>query len=103
MPHTTADDPKRYRDESEAKVWIEREPMKRFKKYLQNKNILNSELEAQLEAELDSDIKEAVQRAEALARSEEYSNPLSMFGLFVCGNALSPQSAKGRIALLLAV
>jgi pyruvate dehydrogenase E1 component alpha subunit len=78
-PHTTADDPKRYRTEDEYKLWNTREPLKRFRKYIESKGLLNAEMEAALEAELDVTIKQAIQRAEAIAKSEEANNPLSMF------------------------
>jgi pyruvate dehydrogenase E1 component alpha subunit len=78
-PHTTADDPKRYRTEEEYKLWNNREPLKRMRKFLEGKNLLNTEQEAALEAEIDASIKQAMQRAEAIAKSEEASNPLTMF------------------------
>jgi len=78
-PHTTADDPRRYRTEEEYKLWDSREPLKRFRKYLASKNLLSEEQEARLEAQIDNEIKEAVKRAEAQAKSDELSNPLSMF------------------------
>lgn len=33
-PHTTADDPKRYRSDEECQLWTKREPLSRFHKYL---------------------------------------------------------------------
>jgi pyruvate dehydrogenase E1 component alpha subunit len=78
-PHTTADDPKRYRSDEESKKWHQREPLLRFAKYLEAKGIMNVEDRAKIEAEIDVEIKAAVQRAEALAKSEELSDPLIMF------------------------
>jgi pyruvate dehydrogenase E1 component alpha subunit len=77
-PHTTADDPKRYRSDAECATWNAKEPLKRFKKYLINKGIWTEEEDAALEKALDAEIKAAAQSADALAKSE-YSNPLSMF------------------------
>jgi pyruvate dehydrogenase E1 component alpha subunit len=37
--HTTADDPTKYRDEEEVKPWLNREPLKRFKIYLEQRGL----------------------------------------------------------------
>jgi pyruvate dehydrogenase E1 component alpha subunit len=63
--HTTADDPTKYRDEAEVKAWEAREPLPRFRRYLEDKGILDAAGEAALEAEVDTEIREAVERAEA--------------------------------------
>ncbi len=39
-PHTTADDPDRYRSRSEVEEWERREPIRRFRLYLEKKGIL---------------------------------------------------------------
>ncbi len=78
-PHTTADDPKRYRSDDESKKWHQREPLLRFAKYLAAKGIMNEEQRIQIDAELDAEIKAAVAKAEELAKSEELSDPLHMF------------------------
>ena len=41
--HTTADDPKVYRNDEEVKVWESRCPIKRFETYLANKGILDAD------------------------------------------------------------
>ncbi|MEM5786341.1 MAG: pyruvate dehydrogenase (acetyl-transferring) E1 component subunit alpha [Syntrophobacteraceae bacterium] len=38
--HTTADDPKKYRDEQEVRDWEKRDPIPRFEKYLTHKGML---------------------------------------------------------------
>jgi pyruvate dehydrogenase E1 component alpha subunit len=63
--HTTADDPTKYRDEAEVKAWEAREPLPRFRRYLEGKGILDAAGEAALEAEVDAEIRGAVERAEA--------------------------------------
>lgn len=78
-PHTTADDPKRYRSDDECTLWTKREPMARFKKYLLSKGVYTEKELTALEEELDIEIKAAVAKAEELAQSPEYMNPLSMF------------------------
>jgi TPP-dependent pyruvate/acetoin dehydrogenase alpha subunit len=78
-PHTTADDPKRYRSDDECKLWTSREPLVRFKKYLGKKGVYSDKQFADLEEELDMTIKAAVKNAEAMVKVGEMANPLSMF------------------------
>jgi pyruvate dehydrogenase E1 component alpha subunit len=78
-PHTTADDPKRYRSEKEDELWAKREPISRFAKYLENKNILSAKERQAMEQEIDDEIKAAVERALTMAKSAELNNPLSIF------------------------
>ena len=78
-PHTTADDPKRYRSEEETKTWLAREPLARFKTYLLQKGVMSEKEFVALEEELDAIIKASVVKAEAMAQSEELANPLAMF------------------------
>jgi TPP-dependent pyruvate/acetoin dehydrogenase alpha subunit len=77
-PHTTADDPKRYRSEEEALTWQKREPLARFARYLEEKGALSASERAMMEEEVDSEIKAAVKLSEELAKTEEILNPLSM-------------------------
>lgn len=63
--HTTADDPTKYRSEDEVKAWEAKEPLPRFRRYLQQKGLVDERIEAALEAEVDAQIREAVERAEA--------------------------------------
>jgi pyruvate dehydrogenase E1 component alpha subunit len=78
-PHTTADDPKRYRSEEETQVWREREPLARFANYLETKGALSAAERALMEEEVDGEIKAAVKLTEEMAKSEELLNPLNMF------------------------
>jgi pyruvate dehydrogenase E1 component alpha subunit len=78
-PHTTADDPKRYRSEADSQLWREREPLARFASYLEKKGALSASERALMEEEIDAEIKLAVQRTEEMAKSEELLNPLNMF------------------------
>jgi pyruvate dehydrogenase E1 component alpha subunit len=63
--HTTADDPRKYRDEAEVTAWEAREPLPRFRRYLQDRGVLDAAGEAALEAEVETEIRSAVERAEA--------------------------------------
>jgi pyruvate dehydrogenase E1 component alpha subunit len=59
--HTTADDPTKYRSDEEVKAWERKDPLTRFRGYLEKKNLL----EANLEAQIDEEIARAVQAFEA--------------------------------------
>lgn len=78
-PHTTADDPKRYRTDEECQLWTKREPLARFKKYLANKGVMKEKDFEAMEEEVDAVIKASIVRIEEMAKGEELSNPLSMF------------------------
>ena len=97
-PHTTADDPKRYRSEEEQKLWGTREPLLRFKKYLESKKILNDGENDKLEEEIDAQIKTAMQKVEALTSSEKLTNPLAMFDYLYAEMPLSLQAQRKELA-----
>jgi pyruvate dehydrogenase E1 component alpha subunit len=63
--HTTADDPTKYRADDEVKRWEAKEPLPRFRRYLERKGILDESGHAALEAEVEAEIREAIERAEA--------------------------------------
>ncbi|MFW6048303.1 MAG: pyruvate dehydrogenase (acetyl-transferring) E1 component subunit alpha [Candidatus Natronoplasma sp.] len=73
--HTTADDPTKYRTEEELKKWEDREPLKRFRAYLQDKGIWSENWEKELENRANEKIDEAVQAAESI----EDPKPEEMF------------------------
>lgn len=77
MMHTTADDPKRYRQEEEVEQWKKRDPITRFQKYLKDKGLLTDQKIEELESEIKSEIQAAVEQAEELVK--KYSDPLHMF------------------------
>ena len=64
MMHTTADDPKKYRSEDEVKLWWDREPIARFRRYLEGKGIWNGTMQAELENEIRQAIEAAVKEFE---------------------------------------
>ena len=75
-PHSTADDPKKYQDPAEVKLWEAREPLPRFRRYLQAKGVVDDALHARFEAEVDAEVRDAVERAEARMKA---ARPESMF------------------------
>jgi pyruvate dehydrogenase E1 component subunit alpha len=75
-PHSTADDPKKYQDPAEVKLWEAREPLLRLRRYLQAKGVVDDALHARFEAEVDAEVRDAVERAEARMKA---ALPESMF------------------------
>ena len=69
--HTTADDPTKYRSEAEVAMWEQKDPLTRFRAYLEKRNLL----EEGLEKAVDDEIAEAIRRFE----SAPPADPLTMF------------------------
>ncbi len=65
MMHTTADDPKRYRSDEEVAEWQGREPLIRFRSYLEAKGYWDEQHQAALDEEVRGEIEAAVQEFEA--------------------------------------
>ncbi|MCV7064717.1 pyruvate dehydrogenase (acetyl-transferring) E1 component subunit alpha [Mycolicibacterium farcinogenes] len=49
-PHTTSDDPTRYRSADEVGEWLARDPIARYRTYLQNAGVLDDRLEQRVTA-----------------------------------------------------
>jgi pyruvate dehydrogenase E1 component alpha subunit len=69
--HTTADDPTKYRSEAEVAMWEQKDPLTRFRAYLEKRNLLEEGLEPQI----DGEIAAAIARFEATPAPD----PLTMF------------------------
>ncbi len=63
-PHTTADDPTRYRDEAESRDWEDRDPLLRIRRLLTKAGGWTEEWQADLETSASQVIEEAVEWAE---------------------------------------
>src|SRR6266516_3451228 len=50
--HTTADDPTKYRSEEEVKAWEQKDPLTRFRVYLEKKKLLDVTVEDQVDEEI---------------------------------------------------
>ena len=60
-PHSTSDDPSRYRDETITAEWVQkRDPLVRFHKWLLAQGHLTDERDAALRAAIDADVRECV-------------------------------------------
>jgi 2-oxoisovalerate dehydrogenase E1 component alpha subunit len=66
-PHSTSDDPTKYRSNAEVAEWKRQDPVEKFKRFLEVKNIWNDEMEAKLRAESEALIDDAVQYMESSA------------------------------------
>jgi pyruvate dehydrogenase E1 component alpha subunit len=65
MMHTTADDPTKYRSEEETQEWWRREPLIRFRKYMEKKGIWDDAREEALAGEIKAQVDAAVREFEA--------------------------------------
>lgn len=74
-PHTTADDPTRYRDEAELDQWRQRDPIARLESYLREQGLFDQAHVDEVQAEADRVA--AQMRAECLGM--ETRSPLSIF------------------------
>ncbi|MFA8438163.1 pyruvate dehydrogenase (acetyl-transferring) E1 component subunit alpha [Pueribacillus sp. YX66] len=69
-PHTTADDPTKYRDVKEVKDWVENnDPLRRFHTFLQEKGLMTEVKLEQLRERFNEEIEQAVEEAEAFKPS----------------------------------
>ncbi len=74
--HTTADDPTRYRSEDEVRAWEQKEPLIRFRRYLEGRGLLSQSDIERLEQEIRDEIAQAWREAEA---QMENPDPSVMF------------------------
>ncbi|WP_405103735.1 pyruvate dehydrogenase (acetyl-transferring) E1 component subunit alpha [Oceanobacillus sp. FSL H7-0719] len=64
-PHTmSGDDPTRYRTDELDKEWEKKDPLVRFRKFLESKNLWSEEDENKVIEEAKEDIKEAIKKAD---------------------------------------
>jgi len=64
-PHTmSGDDPTRYRSKELDNEWVKKDPLVRFRKFLENKGLWNEEMENKTIEEAKEAIKEAIKKAD---------------------------------------
>ena len=66
-PHTTSDDPGRYRSAGEVEQMRRLEPLTRYRRFLEARGLWSEEWERELSAEIEAWIAEAVRRIENLS------------------------------------
>jgi pyruvate dehydrogenase E1 component alpha subunit len=86
-PHTTSDDPRRYRSDEEEAEWRGRDPLERVRRYLAGEGAWTDEWQQTLEAEESAAIEAAVEEAEALPPQEPGEILQSMFAEMTPGLA----------------
>ena len=65
LMHTTADDPRKYRDEEEEQRWWQRDPIPRFRAYLETRGLSDAGRDAALLQQVKDEVDESVRRFEA--------------------------------------
>ncbi len=73
--HSTADDPRRYREDKEVTAWSERDPIVRFRRYLEGRKLWSEGDEAAAQAEAEREIEDMIQ-------AEEEAGPPPIESLF---------------------
>jgi pyruvate dehydrogenase E1 component alpha subunit len=65
-PHSSSDDPTRYRDDAEPEAWRKKDPLVRFKTWLLANGVFTAASEAQLAADLEREIREGITLEESV-------------------------------------
>ncbi|HHI79036.1 MAG TPA: pyruvate dehydrogenase (acetyl-transferring) E1 component subunit alpha [Planctomycetes bacterium] len=63
-PHSSSDDPSRYRDDAEVQSWMDKDPIERLKAYLKKKRWWSQEMEDEIRETARSEINAAIRNAE---------------------------------------
>ena len=69
-PHTTVDDPRTYRDEKEVREWLKRDPIIRYRKYLEKLGIWNKDMEEEFISEFKEELRRATEEVEKITSPE---------------------------------
>ena len=65
LGHSSSDDPTKYRDEAEVKAWEQRDPVDRFRTYLQKKKLWDEERELAFKEDIAKRVNDAIAAAES--------------------------------------
>ena len=63
-PHSSSDDPTRYRSKEEVEHWQQRDPIERMRRYLELKGIWSKGYDEQLRAEIEEDLQNTIKEVE---------------------------------------
>ena len=66
-PHTTSDDPSRYRSAEEERRWAERDPLRRLRRLLEARGLWDEAAEAAWQRQVELEMEEAVRTVESMA------------------------------------
>jgi pyruvate dehydrogenase E1 component alpha subunit len=67
-PHSSSDDPTRYRTKEELEEWQKRDPITRFRRYLEKKQLWSETDEKKVQEDVNKEIDEAIAYAEKIPR-----------------------------------
>ncbi len=67
-PHSSSDDPTKYRENREVEEWKKRDPIRRMAGYLRKKGYLDDESDRKLMDDIDKEIRAAAKKAEAVPK-----------------------------------
>lgn len=67
-PHSSSDDPTKYRDKEEVEEWKRKDPIRRMASYLRRKGLMDERSEKKIGDEIDSEIRAAAKKAEGTPR-----------------------------------
>jgi pyruvate dehydrogenase E1 component alpha subunit/2-oxoisovalerate dehydrogenase E1 component alpha subunit len=65
LGHSSSDDPTKYRDEAEVKLWEQRDPIDRFRRHLERQGLWDEAKEVAFKEEIARRVNEAIAAAEA--------------------------------------
>jgi pyruvate dehydrogenase E1 component alpha subunit len=91
--HTTSDDASRYRSQDEVRQWGRRDPLARFRLYLQAKGLWSDAFESEAQARASELVEKAVAEAEALP-------PATPDDIFTYTFAAMPPDLEAQLAAL---
>lgn len=63
-PHSTSDDPTKYRSNAEVAEWRRQDPVEKFRRFLEQKDLWNEDMETKLRAESEALIDDAIEYME---------------------------------------
>lgn len=63
-PHSSSDDPSRYRSAEELEAWKKKDPIERYRRYLEKQGIVTQKDVKDLEADVSKEVEEAVSQVE---------------------------------------
>jgi len=69
-PHSSSDDPTRYRDAKEVEEWRKRDPITRFRLYLQAKALWDEKWEAEIRKQIEEEFAAVIKEEEAAPKPQ---------------------------------
>ncbi len=92
--HSSSDDPTRYRDSASVEAWAQRDPIDRFKRYLQQRKLWDEKFEQETVEKFKASLNAAIKRAQ----DRSLPGPESLFDDVFLN--LTPQLKEQRADLL---